>query len=89
MWTPKHGISYPKIYELLLKTDTKLDHAIYLNKFYNRVKMYLNSMKKMREDILYEYHKIKGHSKFHEHFTSYHYHPYYSWNEQTHTYLGH
>ena len=42
MWTIKHEISSPKLYELLIKTELKVDTALDLKNFYNHINMCLN-----------------------------------------------
>ena len=79
MWNLKHDISLPKLYKLLLKTYLKVDTAIGINKFYNHIKMCLNEVIKLIEDLLPAYHQIKN-SKFHEYFIPYRSHPYYYCN---------
>ena len=44
MWTVKHEIISPKLYELLINTELKGDTDIYLKNFYNHIKMYLNAV---------------------------------------------
>ena len=41
MWTLKHEIISPKLYELLINKELKGDTALDLNNFYNHVKMSL------------------------------------------------
>ena len=49
-WTLKHNISSPKFYEILVKTDLKGDTGVYINIFYNYIKMYLNAVTIIQED---------------------------------------
>ena len=85
MWTLKHDISYPKLYEHILKTQLKGYTAPDIQKFNNNINMYLNYLKEPKEDIIPAYQKTKIHSKFHEHFIpDCPCHQYY-WNEQTYT----
>ena len=44
MWTLKHDISSTKFYELLINTELKGDTALDLKKFYNHIKMCLNTV---------------------------------------------
>ena len=89
MWTLKHEISSPKFYELLIKTELKGDTALDLKNFFNHIKMCLNAVTRIREDLLTDYQPIKRHSKFEEYFVPDHDHPSYSWNVQIYTSLGH
>ena len=52
MWTLKHEISSPKFYELLIKIKLKGDTALYLKNFFNHIKMSLNAVTRLREDLL-------------------------------------
>ena len=60
-----------------------------LDNFYKHIKMYLNTVTRLLEDILPTYKCIKWNYDFHEKFASDISSPSYSWNENTHTYLGH
>ena len=60
-----------------------------LNNFFNHIKMCLNAVTRIREDLLPDYHTIKIHSEFEEYFVSDRNHPSYSWNVQIYTSLGH
>ena len=84
----KHEIISPKLYELLIKAELKGNTAIYLNNLYNHINMFLNTVTRLREDILPVYQKIKRNFEFHEQFLTYFSYPYYYWNEQTWIYLG-
>ena len=44
MWTLKHNISSPKLYELLIKKELKSDTDMYLKNFYNHINMCLNAV---------------------------------------------
>ena len=59
MWTLKHEISPPKLYEILIKKELKGDTAIYLKNFFNHIKMCLNAVTRLREDLLHYYKSIK------------------------------
>ena len=48
MWTLKHEISSPKLYELLIKTELKGDTALDIKNFYIHIKMYLNAVTRLR-----------------------------------------
>ena len=52
MWTLKHDIRSPKFYELLIKTELKGDTALDLKNFFNHIKMCLNAVTRLREDLL-------------------------------------
>ena len=59
MWTLKHDISSPKLYELLIKIELKVDSALDFNNFYNHIKTCLNEATRLQEDLLPDYHSIK------------------------------
>ena len=80
MWTLKHEISPPKLYEILIKKELKGDTAIYLKNFFNHIKMCLNAVTRLREDLLHYYKSIKRHSEFAEYFISDRDNPSYPWN---------
>ena len=48
MWTLKHEISSPEFYELLIKTELKLDTDVDLKNFYKHIKMCLNAVTRLR-----------------------------------------
>ena len=52
MLTLKHDISSPEFYELLIKTELKDDTALDLKNFYNHIKICLNAVTRLREDLL-------------------------------------
>ena len=52
IWTLKHEIRSPKLYELLIKTELKGDTDMDLNNFFNHIKMCLNAVTRLREDLL-------------------------------------
>ena len=64
MWTLKHEISSPKFYEILIKTELKVDTALDLKNFYKHIKMCLNAVNILQEDHLPGYHSIKIHYEF-------------------------
>ena len=78
MWTLKHEISSPVFYELLIKTELKVDTALELNNFYNHINMCLNEVTRLLEDLLPSYKSIKIHSEFEEYFAPDRDHPSYS-----------
>ena len=45
MWTLKHDIKSPKLYEILIKTQFKDNTALELNNFYNHINICLNHQK--------------------------------------------
>ena len=55
MWTLKHEISSPKFYETLIKAELKGNTYLDLNNFYNHIKMCLNTMARLLEDLLPAY----------------------------------
>ena len=61
MWTLKHEIRSPKFYELLINTELKGDTDLYLKNFYNHINMSLNTVTRLREDLLPCYQSIKRH----------------------------
>ena len=48
MWTLKHEISSPKLYEPLINTELKNDTTLDLNNFYNHINMYLNAVTRLK-----------------------------------------
>ena len=66
MWTLKHEIISPKLYELLIKIELKGETDLDLKNFLNHIKMSLNAVTRLREDILPDYQSIKRHSNFEE-----------------------
>ena len=52
MWTLKHEISSPKFYDILIKTELKWDTALDIMNFFNHIKMYLNAVTRLREDLI-------------------------------------
>ena len=44
MWTLKHEISSPKLYEILIKTEPKGETALGFNNSYNHIHMCLNAI---------------------------------------------
>ena len=48
MCTLKHEISSPKFYELLIKTELKVDTSLDLKNFYNHINMCLNAVTRIR-----------------------------------------
>ena len=80
IWTLKHEISSPKLYELLINTELKEDTALYLKNFYNHINICLNALTRLQGDIIPVYQYIKIHSEFVGYFIPYRNHPSYSWN---------
>ena len=64
MWTLKHEISSPKFYELLIKTEHKRDTSLDLKNFFNHIKMCLNELNRLIEDLLPDHHSVKRYSQF-------------------------
>ena len=64
MWTLKHEISSPRFYELLIKIELKGDTAMDINNFYNHVKMYLNAVTRLIEQLLPDYLPIEKNTDF-------------------------
>ena len=89
MWTLKHEISSPKFYGLLIKTELKGGTALHLKNLFNHIKMSLNAVTRIREDLLPYYQSIKRHSEFKEYFVSDRDLPSYSCNVIVYTSLGH
>ena len=48
MWTIKHETSWPKFYELLIKTEVKGDTIMDLKNFYNHIKMCINAVNRLQ-----------------------------------------
>ena len=71
MWTLKHEIISPKFYEILIKTELKGDTTIDLENFFNHIKICLNAVNRLIEDLLLDYQYIKRHSEFEEYFVPY------------------
>ena len=71
MWTPKHEISPPKSYGILINTELKQNTDMYLNNFYNHINMCIKDVNRLREDLLPDNHSIKIHSDFEEYFVPY------------------
>ena len=89
MWTLKNEINSPKFYEVIIKTELKKDTAMDIKNFYNHIKMCLNAVTRLREDLLPDYHSIKRHYQFEEYFIPDRNHPSYSCSLQIYTSLGH
>ena len=60
MWTLKHGISSTKFYDILIKTELKGDTSLNLKNFFNHIKMSLNAVTRLIEDLLPDYQSIKS-----------------------------
>ena len=55
IWTIKHDIRSPKFYELLIKTEIKGYIDLDLKNFFNQINTSLNTVNRLREDILPDY----------------------------------
>ena len=88
MWTLKHEICSPKFYELLIKIELKGDTSLDIKNFFNHIKMCLNAVTRLRENLNPDYISIKRHSEFEVYFVLDRNHPSYSWNVQIYTSLG-
>ena len=64
MWTLKHDIRAPELYELLKNTELKGYTDLELKIFYNHIMMCINAMTRLREDLLSAYQSIKIKSEF-------------------------
>ena len=89
MWSLKYEIRSPKFYELLVKTEIKGHTTLDLKNFFKHIKMCLNAVTRLREDLLPDYQSIKRHSEFEEYFVPDCGHPSYSWNIQIYNSLVH
>ena len=88
MWTLKHDISSPRLYELLIKIELKGDNALNLNNFYNHVKMSLNTVTKLREHLLTDFLSIKQNNAFKEYIVPESNHIAFKWNRQVYHSIG-
>ena len=52
VWTLNHEINSPKFYELLIKTELKGYTALDVKNLFKHVKMCLNAVTRLREDLL-------------------------------------
>ena len=59
-----------------------------LQNFFNHIKMSLNALNILREDLIPDYQSIKRYSEFEEYFVLDRDHPSYSWNVHIYTSLG-
>ena len=80
MWTLKHEIRSLKLYKLLIKTELKRDASLDLNILYDHIKMCLNAVTRLLEEILPGNQSIKRHSEFAEYFIPDRDHPSFSLN---------
>ena len=64
MWTLKHEIRSPKLYELLVNTELKVDTSLDLKNFYNHIEMCINTVNRLREELLPAYQYIKIYYEF-------------------------
>ena len=89
MWTLKNMVISPKFYEILINTDLKGETSLELDNLYNHIKMYLNSVNRLQEELLRGKQSINRNSDFAEYFIQDSDHPYYYWNVHIYTSLGH
>ena len=82
-------IRSPKLYEININTEIKGDTTMDLNKFYNQIKMCLNEVNRIREELIPAYQSIKRNSQFEEYFIPDRNHPSNSWNVQIYNSLEH
>ena len=68
MWALKHEIISPKAYEILINTELKGKIALELKNFYNHIRMCLDVLTRLPEDLLTDYQPIKRHYEFEEYF---------------------
>ena len=64
MLTLKNDIISPTCYELLIKIELKVDTALDIKDLFNHIKMCLNAVTRLREDLLPDYHSINRYSQF-------------------------
>ena len=64
MWTLKHEISSSKFYELLVKTEFRVDNDMELKNFYKHINKCFNAVTRILEDLLPAYNSINRHSDF-------------------------
>ena len=69
MWTLKHEIRSSKFYEILIKTELKIENALDLKIFHNHTNMCLNKANRLRKDLLFGYQSIKRHYESAEYFS--------------------
>ena len=55
MLTLKHDISLPKFYELLIKTELKVETTLDLKNLYNHIKICINAVNRLWGDLLHAY----------------------------------
>ena len=77
VWTLKHYIISQKLYEILIDTEQNGDTAMDLKNFYNHIKICINAVNRIREDLLPAHQSIKRHSEFESYFITYCNHPSY------------
>ena len=80
MWTLKHEISSPIFYDLLIKIELKGDTALDIKNFYNHVKMSLNAVTRLIEELLPAYLSINKNSYFKEYIVPDPNHVAFKWN---------
>ena len=59
MWNIKHYFRSPKLYELLIKIEIKGDTSMDPNNLYNHIKMCLNEVDRLQEDLPRVHQSIK------------------------------
>ena len=64
MWNIKHEVSSPTFYELFINTELKCDTDMDLKNFYNHIKIFINAVNRLKEDLLIAYQSIKRYSEF-------------------------
>ena len=64
MWTLKHEIISQILYDLLIKKEFKNDTHLDLNNLYSHIKMSLNEVIKIQEDLIPYWQSIKRHYFF-------------------------
>ena len=80
MWNLKHEIRSPEFCELFIKIELNGDTTLDLKNFYNHINMCLNSLTRLRDELIPADQSIKRHSEFEEYFVPDCYHTIYSWN---------
>ena len=66
MWNLKHEISSPRFYELLTKTELKGETDMDPKSFYKHIKMRLNAVTRLQEELPPGYQSTKKHYDFSE-----------------------
>ena len=76
----KHETSLPKLYGILINTNLKGDNSLNIKNFYKPIKMCLDVVTILLDNLLLEYQIIKRHSDFLERFVPDRSHHFYYWN---------